>query len=51
MKSVRQHPYIVSLIGCMTEGRAEGPLLVVEYCSRGDLQTYLRSAWDKFNNM
>ncbi|CAH1365005.1 unnamed protein product [Tenebrio molitor] len=51
MKSVRQHPYIVSLIGCMTEGRAEGPLLVVEYCSRGDLQTYLRSAWDKFNNL
>ncbi|NP_001034536.1 receptor tyrosine kinase Torso-like protein [Tribolium castaneum] len=51
MKSVRQHPYIVSLIGCVTEGRAEGPLLVVEYCSRGDLQTYLRTAWDKFTNM
>ncbi|XP_063904134.1 tyrosine-protein kinase receptor torso isoform X2 [Zophobas morio] len=48
MKSVRQHPYIVSLIGCITEGRPEGPLLVVEYCSRGDLQTYLRKAWDKF---
>ncbi|XP_044263807.1 tyrosine-protein kinase receptor torso-like [Tribolium madens] len=51
MKSVRQHPYIVSLIGCVTKGRIEGPLLVVEYCSRGDLQTYLRTAWDKFINM
>ncbi|XP_018568526.1 tyrosine-protein kinase receptor torso isoform X2 [Anoplophora glabripennis] len=50
MKSVPSHPHLVSLIGCITQGTNQGPLLVVEYCSKGDLQTYLRSAWNKLTN-
>lgn len=42
MKSVGQHPNIVSLIGYCTL-YDKSPLLVVEYCSKGDLQTYLRT--------
>ncbi|XP_077265427.1 tyrosine-protein kinase receptor torso-like isoform X3 [Temnothorax americanus] len=41
MKSAGQHPNIVSLIGYCT--LYDKPLLVVEYCSKGDLQTYLRT--------
>ena len=41
MKLAGSHQNIVSIIGCCTIGVAR-PLLVVEYCSQGDLQTYLR---------
>lgn len=41
MKSAGQHPNIVSLIGYCT--LYNKPLLVVEYCSKGDLRTYLRT--------
>ncbi|CAH2984733.1 unnamed protein product [Chilo suppressalis] len=43
MKSVGAHPHIVSLVGCCSGRR---PLIVVEYCARGDLLTYLRCSWD-----
>ncbi|XP_050682575.1 tyrosine-protein kinase receptor torso-like [Leptidea sinapis] len=43
MKSVGAHPHIVSLVGCCS-GRK--PLIVAEYCSKGDLLSYLRSSWD-----
>ncbi|XP_046616724.1 tyrosine-protein kinase receptor torso-like isoform X1 [Neodiprion virginianus] len=45
MKSAGQHRNIVSLLGCCTIGQR--PLLVVEYCSRGDLQSFLRSIIQK----
>nr|CAH7744731.1 unnamed protein product [Callosobruchus chinensis] len=44
MKSVPKHPHLVCLVACVTRG---SPLIVVEYCSKGDLQSYLRKAWDK----
>ncbi|KAJ0173969.1 hypothetical protein K1T71_010115 [Dendrolimus kikuchii] len=43
MKSVGAHPHIVSLLGCASGRR---PLIVTEYCSRGDLLSYLRCSWD-----
>ncbi|XP_052743632.1 tyrosine-protein kinase receptor torso [Bicyclus anynana] len=43
MKSVGAHPNVVSLVGCCSARR---PLIVAEYCSRGDLLTYLRCSWD-----
>ncbi|XP_013137597.1 PREDICTED: receptor-type tyrosine-protein kinase FLT3-like isoform X2 [Papilio polytes] len=43
MKSVGSHAHVVSLLGCCS-GRT--PLIVVEYCSRGDLLTFLRNSWD-----
>ncbi|XP_076235050.1 uncharacterized protein LOC143179621 [Calliopsis andreniformis] len=43
MKFAGQHPNIVSLIGCCTLHNM--PVLVVEYCCKGDLQTYLRTIW------
>ncbi|KAJ2948370.1 hypothetical protein O0L34_g7607 [Tuta absoluta] len=43
MKSVGVHPHIVSLVGCCSENR---PLIVAEYCSRGDLLNFLRYSWD-----
>ncbi|XP_057660941.1 tyrosine-protein kinase receptor torso [Diorhabda carinulata] len=44
MKSVPDHPHLVSLVGCVTQDQL---LLVVEYCAKGDLQSYLRVASDK----
>ncbi|XP_015439747.1 PREDICTED: tyrosine-protein kinase receptor torso-like [Dufourea novaeangliae] len=43
MKFAGQHPNIVSLIGCCLLYKK--PVLVVEYCCKGDLQTYLRKIW------
>ncbi|XP_072942504.1 tyrosine-protein kinase receptor torso-like [Epargyreus clarus] len=43
MKSVGAHPHVVSLLG-FAPGRR--PLLVAEYCARGDLLSFLRCAWD-----
>ncbi|XP_011314507.1 tyrosine-protein kinase receptor torso isoform X2 [Fopius arisanus] len=43
MKSAGKHPNIVSLIGCCTSEIK--PMIVVEYCSKGDLQNYLRNIW------
>ncbi|XP_045452717.1 tyrosine-protein kinase receptor torso-like [Melitaea cinxia] len=43
MKSVGAHPHVVSLLGCCSGRR---PLIVAEYCGRGDLLTYLRCSWD-----
>ncbi|KYQ58830.1 Fibroblast growth factor receptor 3 [Trachymyrmex zeteki] len=48
MKSAGQHPNIVSLIGYCT--LYNKPLLVVEYCSKGDLRTYLRTIWQNIVN-
>lgn len=45
MKSVGAHPHVVSLVGCCS-GRK--PLIVAEYCSRGDLLSYLRLIFDSF---
>ncbi|CAH1956308.1 unnamed protein product [Acanthoscelides obtectus] len=49
MKSVPKHPQLVSLVACVTRGSS--PLIVVEYCAKGDLQTYLRKAWDKLSKI
>lgn len=46
MKSVGSHPNLVSIIGCCTRRETRRVMLVVEYCALGDLQNYLRSAWD-----
>nr|XP_012144959.1 PREDICTED: tyrosine-protein kinase receptor torso-like isoform X3 [Megachile rotundata] len=43
MKAAGQHPNIVSLIGCCILDNK--PVLVVEYCCKGDLQLYLRTIW------
>ncbi|XP_068083547.1 tyrosine-protein kinase receptor torso-like isoform X2 [Anabrus simplex] len=40
VKSVGQHPNIVSIIGCCTH--RQSLRLIVEYCALGDLQNYLR---------
>lgn len=40
MKSLGNHPNIVSLVGYRTIGRY--PFLVVEYCPQGDLLSFLR---------
>ena len=42
MKFAGNYQNIVSIIGCCTIDVAS-PMLVVEYCSQGDLQTYLRT--------
>lgn len=45
MKSVGTHRNLVSMIGFATT--SDGPLLLVEFCSKGDLQTYLRKEWNR----
>ncbi|XP_015609808.1 tyrosine-protein kinase receptor torso isoform X2 [Cephus cinctus] len=45
MKFTGKHPNIVSFLGCCTINSS--PMLIVEYCSRGDLQSYLRRAWEE----
>ena len=42
MKYAGHHQNIVSIIGCCTIDFAR-PMLGVEYCNQGDLQTYLRT--------
>ncbi|XP_043255159.1 tyrosine-protein kinase receptor torso-like [Colletes gigas] len=49
MKIAGQHPNIVSLIGCCV--LYNKPVLVVEYCCKGDLQTYLRTIWQTMVNV
>ena len=42
MNFAGHHQNVVSIIGCCTIVIAS-PMLVVEYCNQGDLQTYLRT--------
>lgn len=42
MKSVPYHVHIVHLVGVVTKNRLSNPLMLVEYCAGGDLQSYLR---------
>lgn len=47
MKSVGIHPHLVSIIGCCTKVKVmNSVMLIVEYCALGDLQNYLRAAWN-----
>lgn len=50
MKSVPQHPNLVKFFGCITKQIPTRQMLVVEYCANGDLQTYLRTAYENLNN-
>lgn len=50
MKSVGSHKHLVSLIGCCLRRSDSTPLLVVEFCSKGDLKSYLQSAWENIVN-
>ncbi|XP_060524650.1 tyrosine-protein kinase receptor torso-like [Cylas formicarius] len=45
MKTVPKHQHIVYLIGVITKNRYQNPLMLVEYCSKGDLQSFLRKVW------
>ncbi|KAH7709764.1 Protein KIN-9 c [Aphelenchoides avenae] len=40
MKSLHYHPHLVSMLGYVSDQRS--PLLVVEYCSKGDLLHFIR---------
>ncbi|KAF5271286.1 hypothetical protein FQR65_LT05301 [Abscondita terminalis] len=47
MKSVGPHPHLVSLLGCSSSHGCSDPFLVVEFCAKGDLQSYLRAVWER----
>ena len=40
MKRIGQHPYIVSMLACVS--KCQPLCLIVEYCGCGDLLNYLR---------
>jgi len=40
MKSLGYHAHIVSLLGCISN--PNDPMLIVEYCSHGDMLQFLR---------
>ena len=40
MKQLGYHPHIVSLLGCISDPHK--PMLIVEYCSHGDMLQFLR---------
>lgn len=43
MKSVPYHTNIVFLFGVVTKYRPSNPLMLVEYCAKGDLHTFLKN--------
>ncbi|XP_045483069.1 tyrosine-protein kinase receptor torso-like [Harmonia axyridis] len=45
MKQVGPHPNIVSIIGYITRKVHNGPILVVEFCPKGSLLSYLREIY------
>ncbi|XP_017778109.1 PREDICTED: tyrosine-protein kinase receptor torso-like isoform X1 [Nicrophorus vespilloides] len=45
IKSVGKHPNIVSMLGCSIRNCNNGPMLIVEFCEKGDLLNYLRAIW------
>ncbi|XP_053691722.1 tyrosine-protein kinase receptor torso-like [Sabethes cyaneus] len=46
MKSVGNHPNVVSILGHYTQS-VEDMMLLTEYCSEGNLLDYLRCEWNK----
>eukprot|EP00794_Sanderia_malayensis_P003560 gene3560-4064_t len=42
LKLLPEHPNVVSLLGCCT--RSEPLMIIVEYCTHGDLQGFLRNS-------
>ncbi|XP_022793282.1 fibroblast growth factor receptor 2-like [Stylophora pistillata] len=42
MKQLKPHPYVIKLLGCVTE--SEPPLVLIEYVPFGDLLGYLRKS-------
>ena len=40
MKRIGQHEHVVSMIACIT--KSHPVCLIVEYCSHGDLSSYLK---------
>lgn len=42
MKTIAPHPNIVGLLGCCT--KSDKPLIIVEFCSMGNLRDFLRSS-------
>ena len=41
MKSLHYHPHLVSMLGYVPDAR--NPLLLVEYCAKGDLLHFVRN--------
>lgn len=41
MKSIGQHPNLLSLLGCVTDEKS--PVICTEFCARGDLLHLLRA--------